>query len=783
MYVLPLCLLVDTFFLRPIATLNNFIDTFPSLRTITTILPYSHLCSQDDYGGRTLTYDQTLPGRNGQQQKNNRRILFDDDANENSIDKGQSRRRESCINTKRVRSVPVFDPWQNEELTKKRARELYKGFIKYRNNDMQQRGPPNTKTGAFIGFAKNNGGISRISYFDDVILDRVRKNQKRYERVHRQRKSTQEKQINDKRTEQWDDTDPLDDRGFFFFNNEWAVTNKETTYIPNPKEGSKKDRNNMKRVMKDDKISTGLVLPTRYDRVGREMYLALRHAERYVDFNLKSLRSCSNYPSCDEDEAGYTMGYEGITGRDTTTSRKLSKWEHLGVDHPQLFDNLVSMSCHFPLEVQENACSPIINNNDVLVSTHTGSGKTLAFLVPLVHRLLSHSSYDDGNNHNSSNAKGVKVIIIAPGRELASQIASVVRSILNSTGLSIVLAMGGTPFIRNLQTIRRINPSIIVGTPGRIAELILGSPEDNKKGRGRLKIGNVQSIVLDECDALFQYDVHSKPTNAVVNALHRRHGERLQSILCSATAGDLIYSQSASSCSYESTNDKNYGNDNRKLIGILKPGYTHITDDEDDAFVTSEVGGASNITAKIRDSRMVIHGMLLIPHRRFSLNKLRKVLLTEPLPGQVLVFVNNARRVSVIVDKLEKMGIDTAPLHGGVDSHKGDRAEVSKALREGWVGIVVTTELAARGIDAPYLTHVINLDLPTDASHYVHRAGRCGRRGNYGVVVNFAVGPTEWIIPKKFATLLNIDMHTVDTRNGKLVLVKNNLVTKCKNSK
>lgn len=96
---------------------------------------------------------------------------------------------------------------------------------------------------------------------------------------------------------------------------------------------------------------------------------------------------------------------------------------------------------------------------------------------------------------------------------------------------------------------------------------------------------------------------------------------------------------------------------------------------------------------------------------------------------------------------------------------------MNRALREGYVGIVVATEMAARGIDAPYLTHVINLDLPTDASHYAHRAGRCGRGGRPGVVVNFTTSPKERKVPQRFANSLGVELHTVDPQNGRLKIV------------
>jgi len=170
-------------------------------------------------------------------------------------------------------------------------------------------------------------------------------------------------------------------------------------------------------------------------------------------------------------------------------------------------------------------------------------------------------------------------------------------------------------------------------------------------------------------------------------------------------------------------------------------------------------------------SRTVIHGVVHVPHRRLALETIRKLLHTDPMPQQILIFAENSRKVDIVVEKLADMGIVAAPLHGGMGSDKMDRAEVSKALREGFVGIVVATELAARGLDAPLLTHVINLDLPTDPSHYAHRAGRCGRGGRSGVVINVTTSPKERNVPKRFAERLGIDLYSVEPRNGELVIV------------
>jgi len=141
-------------------------------------------------------------------------------------------------------------------------------------------------------------------------------------------------------------------------------------------------------------------------------------------------------------------------------------WEDLGITSDILLENLEYMNCATPLAVQQNACPGIITGNDVVIGTYTGSGKTLAFLTPLIERLLWNREEDPG----------LAVLVVAPGRELASQIVSVARELLEDTGLTAQLAIGGTPFSRNWDQIRKRKPNIIVGTPGRIAELVVGKP-------------------------------------------------------------------------------------------------------------------------------------------------------------------------------------------------------------------------------------------------------------------------------------------------------------------
>ena len=476
------------------------------------------------------------------------------------------------------------------------------------------------------------------------------------------------------------------------------------------------------------------------DEDGNEMYLTLDQADKIVQNILSS-----------------TSGEDTNDGEDG--SMEVSQWEDIGITNPTLLSNLQSstMTCPYPLPVQDKACPAIVAMNDVLISTHTGSGKTLAFLAPIAQSLMLFAS---NKNKGVPGASGSfpKAVIVAPGRELASQIVSVAQALFADTGLTVSMAIGGTPYSRNVENLRKKKPDVVVGTPGRIAELIIGRPGEKS---GKMKISGLQSVVLDEFDALLQYDSHKEPTMAIMNAIDRQHGTSLQRILCSATATDML--------GQETSDKKNNG---PNIEDYLRPGYAHASVDDNDLLVTSGVEQSNKSSTSARVSRTTIHGALHVPHQRLALEAVRKILNTEPTPQQALIFVDSPRRVDIVIEKLARMDIIAAPLHGGAGSGKGDRAQVNKALREGYVGLVVATEMAARGIDAPYLTHVINLDLPTDASHYAHRAGRCGRGGRPGVAVSITCDPREKNVPKRFADELGITMYNVEAREGKLRIVE-----------
>ena len=150
---------------------------------------------------------------------------------------------------------------------------------------------------------------------------------------------------------------------------------------------------------------------------------------------------------------------------------------------------------------------------------------------------------------------------------------------------------------------------------------------------GRLKIASLQSIVLDECDALMEYKPHRDPTAAIVASVSRRHGQALQAILCSATASNLMKSP-------------------KQLEGYLRPGYAKAFADIDDKSITSASDG--DMTTRV--SRTVIHGVMHVPQKRRALETIRRILHTDPCPQQILIFAESPRKVDIVVEKVSRSG-------------------------------------------------------------------------------------------------------------------------------
>ena len=400
--------------------------------------------------------------------------------------------------------------------------------------------------------------------------------------------------------------------------------------------------------------------------------------------------------------------------------------------HPSLIQNLQKLQCTTPLYVQQRSYNVIYNKEpNVILATSTGSGKTLAFLLPILQRSIE------------SPTKNVHTLIVVPGRELASQIYNVAQQVLEGEDLNVKvgLCIGGTSYQRNIEMLRKKRPNIIVGTPGRIHELLFGKVGQTPK----LKIKNVDTptLILDEFDDLFsnnKFDQQStldslskQSTREIYNFMDRFDPKQV--IFCSATA--LFQSK----------------------------GYNK----EKDWKIINQKGDISlSPTTK--------HGIIHATKMK-KIDMIRRIVNTEPNPQQIIMFVNHVSSIDNIVNQLRNFNIIAVPLHAGTTASSNtssqERALITKELREGYIGLVVTTELLARGLDAPYATHVINYDIPTNSVHYVHRIGRVGRNGRKGIVLNLVENRFEEGIYRRFGGELDLEgMCVCEPRGGKLTILK-----------
>ena len=311
------------------------------------------------------------------------------------------------------------------------------------------------------------------------------------------------------------------------------------------------------------------------------------------------------------------------------------------------------------------------------------------------------------------NVRGTQAIILTPTHELAAQVHRQAELLAKNAGANVgcALIIGTARLQRQVERLRE-KPPIVVGSTGRILDLIK---------RKKIQAHLVKTIVLDEGDRLLE-DGNFAAVQAVIKTTLRDR----QLVLLSASVG---------------------GETQQRAKEIMK---------EDALFVE----GASQV-GQVPDT--ISHYFILTaPREKFLM--LRKVLAGEK-PKKAMVFLNNPENIEVTVDKLNYHGIKAAGIYGQVG--KLDRKTALDDFREGRVQVLVASDIGARGLDIPDVTHVINLDIPEDSTHYLHRAGRCGRQGQTGCAISI-VTPYErrWI--HKYEKVWGLRFAQKDMVYGKL---------------
>ncbi|MGZ4306916.1 MAG: DEAD/DEAH box helicase [Solirubrobacteraceae bacterium] len=364
----------------------------------------------------------------------------------------------------------------------------------------------------------------------------------------------------------------------------------------------------------------------------------------------------------------------------------------LGVSNA-VTDALVRRGIHEPFAVQRLVIEDVLAGRDVLVRSPTGSGKTLAFAVPMVDLIEATDPRPSA-------------LILAPTRELVSQIAEEMRAVAHARALRVTAVYGGVGIQRQAREAARSH--VLVATPGRLEDLI---------DRRALSLGQVRLLVLDEADRML--DMGFLP--AVQRIVRGCPADR-QTLFFSATLAGQIGKAAAAF----TTNPFKHEHD---------PAPATSTGVTEHRFV--EVEHADRLDAlvhELRDERDL-----------------------------TLVFVRTKRGADRLVKRLGHHGVEAVAMHG--DKTQGQRERALARFEAGHVRTLVATDVAARGIDVDRISHVINYDPPDDRDAYVHRTGRTGRAGRDGIGITL-VSPDQRGDVARMAAQLGIDHGLLGNHSG-----------------
>lgn len=336
---------------------------------------------------------------------------------------------------------------------------------------------------------------------------------------------------------------------------------------------------------------------------------------------------------------------------------------------PDLTKALDRLGYEEPTPIQREAIPVLLTGADVVGQAATGTGKTAAFALPALEAL------------SNEREAFPKTLVLAPTRELASQVAEAFRSYGKEFRVRVAQLIGGQPIGPQMRELRD-NPQVIVATPGRAIDHL---------GRGSLALDGLATVILDEADEMLDMGFAEDIELLLDHAPKER-----QTVLFSATMPP-------------------------RINALIKK---HLRDPH-----------RISIKATATDEVPLIEQRLYVVKKMHKTAAVARVLDFEQ-PGSAIIFCRTRIDVDELTVALNQRNYRAEALHGGMD--QAQRERVMGRLRDGTAQLLVATDVAARGLDVSTLTHVINHDIPTAAESYLHRIGRVGRAGRTGTALTFA---------------------------------------------
>ena len=365
--------------------------------------------------------------------------------------------------------------------------------------------------------------------------------------------------------------------------------------------------------------------------------------------------------------------------------------------HPSILQAIQEAGYTIPTQIQLQTIPRVLAGDDLRASAQTGTGKTAAFILPALHRLISQPV---------QSGRGPRVLVLAPTRELAMQIADeTAKYSKRMQKTKTVCIYGGVPYPVQLRALSKPY-EILVATPGRLLDFM---------ERNRIPLDRVEMLILDEADRMLDMGF-IEPVEQIAAATPKGR----QTLMFSAT-----------------------------LKGSVMNLASRLLHDPHEINVVPELRECDNIEQRLYNVDNMHHKQELLEQ-----------LLTDPSLRQAVVFTATKRSADEISEKLRELGHSTAALHGNMNQRQ--RTRTIKGLRLGEIRVLVATDVAARGIDHQNISHVVNFDLPRTAEDYVHRIGRTGRAGGKGVALSFAAGKDRSLVRSiEQFTKRRLVVHTV----------------------
>ncbi|KAJ7480040.1 DEAD-domain-containing protein [Mycena galericulata] len=349
-----------------------------------------------------------------------------------------------------------------------------------------------------------------------------------------------------------------------------------------------------------------------------------------------------------------------------------------------------------PTPIQACTWPPALLGRDVVGIAETGSGKTLAFGIPALARLITAPPPSGGSST-------ISVLVVAPTRELAIQTHDTLSALGAPLGIASVAVFGGVPkepqvrMLRNLNKGKGATTRVVVGTPGRILDLVQ---------EGVCDLSGVNYLVLDEADRMLDKGFENDIRNIISNT---KQGAERQTMMFSATWPDAV----------------------RRLASTFQQNPVRVTVGSDDLTANSRVTQVVEVfdDTRSKDNRLLGH-LRTLGHK--------KTTKTGGEETRILVFALYKKEASRVEQRLRQEGYSVGALHG--DMSQPARMEALDRFKNGTTGLLVATDVAARGLDIPNVGAVINYTFPLTIEDYIHRIGRTGRGGKSGKSITFFTG-------------------------------------------